>query len=130
MILKDVLYPTKNQARDTGMALALLACILWLILGEKWLVIAAVIVLIIDMTVPAIFKPFAIVWFGLSVILGAVMSRVILSVVFFVVITPIGLVRRLFGFDSLMIRQWNKSYGSAFIDRNYTFTVADIKAPY
>ena len=130
MILKDVLHPTNNQARDTGMALALLACLIWLIAPHKWLITAAIICLIISMTVPAIFKPFAVVWFGLSVILGAVMSRVILSVVFFAVITPIGLIRRMFGLDSLMIRQWNKSSASAFKNRNHTFTVADIKAPY
>lgn len=40
-------------------------------------------------------------WMKLAEAMGYVMTRVILGVVFFLFVTPIGLVRRLFGGDSL-----------------------------
>lgn len=43
-------------------------------------------------------------WMGLAEGLGFVMSRVILSAVFFLVLTPIALVRRLLGADALRRR--------------------------
>ena len=41
------------------------------------------------------------VWMALAVVLGFVMTRVILTVFFFLVLTPTGLVFRLLGRDSL-----------------------------
>ena len=40
-------------------------------------------------------------WMGMAEAMGFVMTRVILGVVFFLVVTPIGLARRLFGGDPL-----------------------------
>lgn len=40
-------------------------------------------------------------WMGMAEAMGFVMTRVILAVIFFLVVTPIGLVRRLFGGDPL-----------------------------
>lgn len=50
---------------------------------------------------PAILKPIYRVWMALAVVLGFVMTRVILTLVYFLVLTPIGLVLRLFGKDLL-----------------------------
>ena len=46
---------------------------------------------------PAVLKPVYLAWMGLALILGAVMSRVILTVTYFIVLTPIALVMRLGG---------------------------------
>ncbi len=46
---------------------------------------------LIGFTVPAILMPFQKVWMVLALLIGWVMSRVILTVLFFVTITPIGL---------------------------------------
>ena len=43
-------------------------------------------------------------WMALSETLSFVATRVILAVVFFVVITPVGIVKRLFGWDPLRRR--------------------------
>jgi hypothetical protein len=43
-------------------------------------------------------------WMKLAEVLGAVMSRVILTLAFILVITPLGLVRRLFAGDTLGLR--------------------------
>jgi len=51
--------------------------------------------------VPVILRPLYVPWMLLSLVLGWVMTRVLLSLTFFCMITPIGLVRRLLGKDSL-----------------------------
>jgi cellulose synthase/poly-beta-1,6-N-acetylglucosamine synthase-like glycosyltransferase len=57
--------------------------------------------LLLSLTVPMVLKPIQKAWMTLAVILGWVMTRVILSILFFVVVTPIGLISRLFGKDFL-----------------------------
>ena len=50
---------------------------------------------------PIVLKPLQKIWMGFSIIIGFFMSRVILSMLFFLVLTPIGLIMRLFGKDIL-----------------------------
>ena len=42
------------------------------------------------MTWPKAFKPLAVLWFGLSHVMSQVVSQIVLTVVFFLVVTPIG----------------------------------------
>ena len=51
--------------------------------------------------VPALLKPIYKIWMTLAMLLGWLMTRIILSVLFYLVFTPIGLLARLFGKDFL-----------------------------
>lgn len=51
--------------------------------------------------VPVILRPLYVPWMLLSLVLGWVMTRVLLTFTYFIMMTPIGLVRRLLGKDSL-----------------------------
>ncbi|GAB6038104.1 hypothetical protein JCM15519_26630 [Fundidesulfovibrio butyratiphilus] len=118
------------EARDTGMAMTLI-CMLVALFGDKRpFLLAAIAVLLVNMVVPAVFKPVAKLWFGLSHLLGTVMSKVLLSLVFFLVLTPMGLLRKLFGKDSMQMRRFKKGDGSVFRVREHTFTATDIETPY
>ena len=50
---------------------------------------------------PVLLKPIYRVWMALSTILGWVMTRLVLAMLFYVVVTPIGLILRFFGKDFL-----------------------------
>lgn len=50
---------------------------------------------------PTVLKPLYIAWMALALVLGYMMTRVILAVVFFGLISPIGLVRRMMGWDPM-----------------------------
>lgn len=67
---------------------------------------------------PVILKPVYRVWMALAVVLGFVMTRVILTVVFFLVMTPIGLVMRLLGKDPLH-RRLDPDAASYWIEKSY-----------
>jgi hypothetical protein len=56
---------------------------------------------------PSLLKPFQKAWMTLAVILGWVMTRVILSILFYLVVTPIGVVARLAGTRFLELK-WDK----------------------
>lgn len=61
-------------------------------------------VFVLGLAVPAVLKPLQKAWMALAIVLGWIMTRVILSILFFVMVTPIGLVSRLFGKDFLSLR--------------------------
>jgi len=121
---------TKDQSRDTGMAMVLLLLLVFLKTRRDGMLYAAMLLHVINMIVPRVFAPIALVWLGLSHVLGTVMSRILLSVLFFGLVTPMGLLRRLFGKDSLQLRQFKASSESAMLVRNHRFVAQDIERPY
>jgi hypothetical protein len=121
---------TKDQCRDTGMAMVLLLLILGITLKRDALVLGALVLQVVVMTVPLIFAPIAVIWLGLSHLLGTVMSRVVLTVVFFLVVTPVGLLRRLLGKDSLRVRAFKAGDESVMLARNHLCSGADLERPY
>jgi len=46
---------------------------------------------------PKVLKPLNKVWMGLAIVLGFIMSRIILTVLFYLVLTPISLLAKIFG---------------------------------
>ena len=121
---------TREQAKDTGMAMVLICLLVWYFFNVKQLFGLALALLITNMVVPQIYKPMAKLWLGLSNLLGAVMSRVLLTVLFFMLVTPIGVLRRVAGKDSLKINKWKKGRESVFYIRDYTYQPKDIDKPY
>jgi hypothetical protein len=124
------LKSTPEQAKDTGMAMVLI-CLLLGYWGKfpKFLPVSLGL-LILTMAWPNAFRPLAVLWFGLSHLLGRVMSRVILTVVFFVVVTPIALIRRLMGADALQLKKWKQGRGSVFVVREGVIQGKDMENPY
>ena len=66
-----------------------------------YFLIPGVVLLVFGATFPRALRTIYIAWMAVAVVLGFVMAHVILTVFFFLVITPIGLVARLFGKDFL-----------------------------
>lgn len=127
MTLKSI---TRQQAQDTGMALVLLLLIGAMTLKRDGFVLAAIVVLVIDMVVPLVFKPLAVVWFGASHAIGAIVSRVLLAVVYVVVVTPVGVIRRVSGKDALRLRAFKSRELSVMTTRNHRFEAGDLEQPY
>jgi len=121
---------TKDQSRDTGMAMVLLFLIVAASRKREGYLFVAMALQVLNMTVPRIYKPLAVVWLGLSDLLGSVTSRILLSIVFFVVVTPIGIFRRLIGRDSLQLRAFKSSKKSVLLERNHTFVSKDLDTPF
>ena len=63
---------------------------------------------ILGIAIPFILKPIYWVWMIFATILGWIMTRVILSLLFYIIVTPIGLIPRFFGKQFLELK-WDKS---------------------
>ena len=63
---------------------------------------------ILGIAIPFILKPIYWVWMLFAIILGWIMTRVILSLLFYIIFTPIGLILQFFGKQFLELR-WDKS---------------------
>ena len=100
----------KNDIRNFGLIIGavLIAIVMLLFCKEKQsydiLMIVGVILCVTSLILPVILKPFYFAWMTFAVILGWIMTRVILSLVFYGIITPIGLFSRLVGKEFLNLK--------------------------
>jgi hypothetical protein len=120
----------RDRSRDTGLALVLLLLIAQLATGRQGLITAAVVALVVTMTAPLLFRPLSVVWFRFSHVLGAVMSKVLLSAVFYLIVTPVAVVRRLLGHDTLRLRAFKAGDTSVMHPRHHVFAPDDLDKPY
>ena len=67
-----------------------------------------IILFLTSISIPIFLKPVYWIWMIFATILGWIMTRVILSLLFYIIFTPIGLTLRFFGKKFLELR-WDKS---------------------
>ena len=130
---KQPIFPTnisKKQATDTGMAAVLILLLVGFFTGNILYYKVAIPVLVMNMTFPMFFYPFAIFWFGFSHLLGTVVSKVLLSIVFFLLVIPVGFLRKLMGKDSMKLKEFKKAGSSVMIIRDHEFTAKDMEHPF
>ena len=118
--MKDYFPKTvsKKQASDSGMAVVLIFMIIGLFTGNDLYYKIAIPVLVMNMIYPMFYYYFAILWLGFSHLLGTVVSKIILSILFFVIVLPVALLRKLMGKDSLKLKLFKKSERSVMHKRN------------
>ena len=121
---------TIDQARDTGQAMALLCLIILIFFRQASFAGIALIVLLINMLRPQVYKPLAKWWFALSNLLSRIVPRILLGVLFYVMVTPVGLIRRVLGKDPLQLKKWKKGRESVLRERNHTLSAKDIINPF
>ena len=125
-----LLGSTRDQARDTGMAMVLI-CLLLAYWGHRLQFLPlAIILLLLTMAVPQVFRPLAVLWFGLSHIMGNVVSKVVLTIIFFGLVTPIGLIRGWAGKDAMQLRKWKQDTDSVMVVREGAIRPEDLINPY
>tara|TARA_B100000579_G_C22595429_1_gene740114 strand:+ start:96 stop:479 length:384 start_codon:yes stop_codon:yes gene_type:complete len=85
-----------------------------LIIGGEiriWSVIISSIFLLLGLLNSKILSPLNKIWFRFGIFLGKIISPLIMIIIFFLVVTPIGLIIRLFGKDVLNLKyNNNQSY--------------------
>ncbi len=119
-----------EKCKDSGLALVLICLICFQVWKQNLLILLAIGLLLVAMTYPPIFKPFARLWFALSAALGAVVSRIVLTVIFFLVIYPVAILRRLMGKDPMQAKSWKNERDSVFRKRDHRYEFKDLEHPY
>ena len=126
-LIRDI---SASQCKDSGLALVLVNLILAVTISPKYFLSVGIVFLVVTMTFPKIYRPFAMVWFGFSHALGTVVSRILLTLLFYLMVTPVGFVRRIMGKDAMQIKSWKKSQASVFQGRDHLFIRQDLDHPY
>jgi hypothetical protein len=120
--IKAIRSGTK-ELRQFGVTIAAALCLIggWLWWKESgwysYLLIAAAAVLATALLVPRLLKPFQKCWMVLGLCMGLVVTGVLMVVLFYLVVTPIGLLMRLRGMDPLK-RSFDREAESYWIPRD------------
>mgnify|MGYP001188437786 FL=1 len=78
---------------------------------RNWSVIISIIFLVLGLFNSKILTPLNKLWFKFGIFLGKIISPIIMGIIFFLVVTPIGLLMRLLGKDLINLKyNNNKSY--------------------
>jgi hypothetical protein len=122
----------KNNLRKfgiiVGIVLLIIAGLFFLKEKESFQLFFAIgiVLFVTGIVIPFTLKPIYWVWMTFATILGWFMTRVILSLLFYVVFTPIGLIARLFGKQFLGLKMdhskqsyWNMKTVEASNTQNY-----------
>ena len=131
--MKYAKYTTivKEQNVNAGLALILICLIaghfLETQIGTFYLIIP---IILIVMTFPNVLKPFSFLWYGFSFVLGSVVSKVVLSFIFYCFLTPLSLVINLFRGDPLKLKEFKRGTESLFINKDKKYKKSDIVYPF
>src|SRR5437588_2128412 len=112
MILEDIksLKTGPRELRKFGLLVGgvfTVLGLLWLVRGKPhypWALVPGVLLVALGVILPRALKYIYIAWMSVAVVLGFIVSNVLLTLFFVVVITPIGLIARLSGTDFLRLK--------------------------
>lgn len=120
MLLEEIkkIPSTEKDLKKFGITIGLVLLVITLLMiyysnyYYPYVGITGLALIILAYTFPVGLLPLQKVWMSLAIVLGFISTRIILSLLFYLVITPIGLTARLFGKDFLdeKIQKDKKSY--------------------
>ena len=109
---KNIKLPT-NRNFGIVFFLVFLIIALWpLFNGETiryWSLIVSFIFFILGLINSKLLAPLNKIWFKFGILLGNIVAPIVMGIIFFFVITPIGIIMRLFGKDLLNLKKNSKN---------------------
>ena len=113
--MKDKIKRSSNKSFGIVFFILFLIIGIWPLLSNSdvriWAVIVSVIFLVLGLLNSKFLTPLNEVWFKLGIFLGKIISPIIMGIIFFCVVTPIGLLLRILGKDIINLKfNKNKSY--------------------
>jgi hypothetical protein len=116
-----------KQCSEFGQVLVLVCTGLGLYHKDSHYIVAAFWAMLITILIPRIFFPFAVSWFGMAEILNRISSWLVLHILFFMLVMPMGLFRKWTGKDSMKLKQFKKSRVSVMTVRDHLYEASDLK---
>ena len=105
---------TKKDLRNFGFTIGSILLVIALILffkekdSDVYFFLIGLAFILSGIVLSFILKPLYKIWMTFAVIIGWIMTRIILSILFFIIITAIGVLARLFGKDFLNLKPDNR----------------------
>ena len=112
------------KAKDTALAFVFLFLIFFLFFHWPWALWVCFSLALLALITHKPFLPLSRLWFGLSHLLGEIVSKILLSLVFFIFLTPLSIIFRLSKKNPLFLKNEEESL---FEIRNHSVTADDLK---
>ena len=108
--IKELKKDIRKFGLTVGGVLIVIACLLFYFEKPSAIYFAVIggLLFVSGILIPQILKPLNKIWMGLAIVLGYFMSRLILAIIFYLVLTPISFVAKLVG-KKFMILNYDKS---------------------
>ncbi len=123
---KNKIEISREKNLETCLVIATGLLLFWLIYEVKPLIIAAFVIGIIGAFFDTVAGWITWVWYKIAEVMGGIMSKVLLSLVFFGFLAPIAFVYRIFNKDTLQLGKKGND-GSYWSERSHTYTKKDLE---
>ena len=124
MTQKSKIKISSNKSFGIVFFIAFLIFGLWSLINFEpiryWSLVISLIFLILGLLNSKILSPLNMMWSKLGIVLGVVIAPIVMGIVFFAVVTPIGLLMRIFNKDVLS-KKYDKEKESYWIKRDKNF---------
>lgn len=130
MLLEEIknINSSEKECRNFGLTVGIVLVVLSLLLfyfeynSYMYFSTPGGLLIILGIVFPSALRPVQKIWMTFAVVMGFVMSRVILTIIFYLVVTPIGLLAKLFRKDflDLSIDKNRKSYWNIRESKKYS----------
>ena len=124
MLTKSKIKMSSNRSFALVFFFVFLIVGLWPLMSEElpriWLLIISIIFLVLGIINSKLLTPLNKIWFKIGIFLGNLVAPIIMGIIFFIVVTPIGLIMKLIGKDLLQTK-YDKKKKSYWIKRDGSF---------
>ncbi len=121
MIKNNKIEISTNRSFGITFSVVFLIIGIWPLLNNEpiriWSIVISLIFLLFGLMNSKLLTPFNKIWFKFGILLGSIVSPIAMSMVFFIVVTPIGICMRLLRKD-ILNRKFDKNANSYWISRN------------
>lgn len=116
---------TRIKELETVVGLSAVLLILFYIFGKPVFIVLSLALLLMSLIFKKLISRFVVVWLKVTNFIGRIINKVVLFLVFFLVLTPVALLYRVFNRNALGIKKSDvKSY---FFLRNHTYDQRDFE---
>jgi hypothetical protein len=116
---------SKNKSKETVLVITVGFLVLYLILKHRIFLTLSLVIGLAGILSSWLSEKIDLVWNKLSLLSGRISNTLLLTLIFFLVLTPVGLFRRLLGKGGMMrVREGQESN---FTDREHSFIKEDLE---
>jgi len=116
-----------SKSKETLLVLVLAVLVWYRVSRHAFLLWVAGGLVLIGLFLPVLADGIHRVWMKLAELLGGITSRVLLTVIFFIVFVPLGLISRLLGKNDLLVPPTGRSF---FKVKDHLYTREDLENPW
>jgi len=117
----------RKNTTETGLVIVTALMILFVVSVKSWIIFLAITVSAVFILIPPLALIIHKAWMGLADLLGRIVPRLLLSLVWIVILTPLAFIYRLTGHDDLKLK---RSQNSQFSDCPKEYSPVDFEKPW